>query len=163
MAFGTGHHPTTRMCLEILEETVRPGVDVLDLGCGSGILAIAAAKLGARSVRGLEIDAVAAAVAESNVRQNDVAASVSIAHGTLPHPDVHRRGFDVALANISAKVVVELAEELAAALRPRGTLVVSGVLLENESRVSGRLSEVGFVPTGRRVDGDWVTTVVLAP
>ena len=72
MAFGTGHHPTTRMCLELLERYVRPGDRILDLGCGSGILSIAAAKLGASDVLGFEIDPIAASVAERNVRENDV-------------------------------------------------------------------------------------------
>ena len=77
MAFGTGHHPTTRMCLELLETHIQPGDRVLDLGCGSGILSIAAAKLGASDVFGLEIDPIAASVAERNVRENGVQDTVT--------------------------------------------------------------------------------------
>jgi ribosomal protein L11 methyltransferase len=159
MAFGTGHHPTTRMCLELLEELVSPGVDVLDIGCGSGILSIAAAKLGARSVYGLEIDPAAAAVAASNVRENGVAHSVKIGQGSLPHPDVARKSYDVAVANISSKVISEAAGELAAVVRPSGTLIVSGVLLDNQDVVKRALVAVGCVLERTIEDGDWVSLV----
>ena len=85
MAFGTGHHPTTTMCLAALEELVSPGCSVLDLGCGSGILSIAAAKLGASGVLALDIDATAVETAAANVRQNGVEAAVTVDEGTLPH------------------------------------------------------------------------------
>ena len=116
MAFGTGHHPTTRMCLELLEDHIRPGVDALDVGCGSGILSIAAAKLGAGRVLGLEIEKMAAEVAESNVRQNGVSRTVRVGHGTLPDADTQAHSYDIAVANISSKVISELRRRT----RPRG-------------------------------------------
>ena len=85
MAFGTGHHPTTTMCLAALEELVSPGCSVLDLGCGSGILSIAAAKLGASEVLGLDIDPTAVETAAANVKQNGVDAVVTVDEGTLPY------------------------------------------------------------------------------
>ena len=86
MAFGTGHHPTTRMCLEEVEALVEPGMEVLDAGCGSGILSIAAALLGARRAFGLDVEEVAVSVAQANAAENGVAGVVSAVVGSLPHP-----------------------------------------------------------------------------
>ena len=87
MAFGTGHHPTTRSCLEQLERMVAPGASVLDFGCGSGILSIAASKLGASSVLGVEADSSAVRVAKQNARENGVQHNVLVVEGTLPRPE----------------------------------------------------------------------------
>lgn len=163
MAFGTGHHPTTRMCLELLEELVTPGMDVLDVGCGSAILSIAAAGLGAGSVLGLEIDPVAEEVARSNVRDNDLDGTVKVTLGTLPHADVDTDCYDIAVANISAKIVSELAGELVAAVRPGGTLIVSGVLQDNADGVVQSLTEAGAHVRRRCISGDWVSLVGSVP
>ena len=104
MAFGTGHHPTTRMCLEVIERVVTSGDDVLDVGCGSGILSIAAAKLGAERVVGLEIDADATRVAQSNANINGVDNTVEIVRGTLPNPKAPGGSFELVAANISARM-----------------------------------------------------------
>lgn len=157
MAFGTGHHPTTRMCLEQIELMVKPGISLLDVGCGSGILSIAAAKLGASRVLGMEIDTTAASVAESNSVDNEVSDTVRVVHGTLPHPDIFPRSYDIVLANISAIVIVQLTESLVTAVRPGGLLMVSGFLQKNEDEVSEALAEAGGSVEGRWVDGDWVT------
>ena len=159
MAFGTGHHPTTRMCLETLDELVTRGVDVLDVGCGSGILSIAAAKLGARHVFGLEIDSVAVNVAKQNVRDNGVEHTVRVVQGTLPHPDVKRSAYGIAVANISAKVVSEIAPYLANSVRDGGRIIASGILLENKDVVVSALGEAGAELEQTLVDGDWVTLV----
>ena len=163
MAFGTGYHPTTRMCLELLEELVRPGMNVLDLGCGSGILSIAAAKLGAHSVLGLEVDPVAAQVAVSNVRLNKVARTARVSPGTLPHPDISANSFDVAVANISARVISSLASQLVEVVRPGGTLVVSGVLSDKRAIVAERLREAGALVERSCAEGDWVSLVAAVP
>ena len=92
MAFGTGHHPTTRMCLEQVEALVEPGMEVLDAGCGSGILSIAAALLGARRAFGLDVEETAVSVAEANAAENGVAGVVSAVAGSLPHPCVSGMG-----------------------------------------------------------------------
>ena len=163
MAFGTGHHPTTRMCLERLEEMVRPGMRVLDVGCGSGILSIAAAKLGAKSVLALEIDSVAVDVARRNVEDNGVGQVVSVSHGSLPHPDVRTGSYDIAVANISAKVVSEIAGELVSALAPGGHLIASGIIEENRSGVEQHLAETEAHVDSTVSDGDWVTMVISRP
>ena len=160
MAFGTGHHPTTRMCLEVLENLVKPGIDVLDVGCGSGILSIAAAKLGARSVLGLEIDSVALKVAKQNVRDNRVSYVVRVAEGTLPHPAVREHGYDLSLINISAKVVSDLAWELARAAKPGGRVVASGILDERSDSVRSALAAAGCRVEERLADGDWIALVL---
>ncbi len=163
MAFGTGHHPTTRMCLEQLEKLVNPGMDVLDLGCGSGILSIAAAKLGAKRVDGLEVETVAVEAARENVRVNEVESNIQIVHGTLPHPDIQAEDYDIAVANISAKVVIEMAEDLVRAVRPGAKLVVSGIILENNYNVRRALDKAGVTLVGEVQDGDWVSLVASKP
>ena len=153
MAFGTGQHPTTLMCLRALEELLRPGVDVLDLGTGSGILALAAARLGATSVLALDIDPQAAAVARENVRLNGLEAVVQVAEGGLD--EALRAAFDLAMANISAPVIVEMASALAAVLRPGGLLIVAGFSVESADRVSSGLARTGLMVERALADGDW--------
>ena len=159
MAFGTGHHPTTRMCLEQLDALVKRGMDVLDVGCGSGVLSIAAARLGARHVFGLEIDSVAVNVAKQNVRDNDAEHTVRVLQGTLPHSDVKQSAYGIAVANISAKVVSELAPYLVNAVQSGGKVLASGILLENKDSVVQALTDSGATLEQTLVDGDWVTLV----
>jgi len=163
MAFGTGHHPTTRMCLELLENMVKPGMSVLDVGCGSGILSIAAAKLGARSVLGIEIDSVALRVAKQNILENGVGQNIRIVQGSLPHPDVGALSYDLAVANISAKVITEIAGELVGAARPGGKVIASGILLDNRDAVAQALDSAGGLLNQTIADGDWVALVVSIP
>lgn len=162
MAFGTGHHPTTKMCIELLEEHVCPGFDILDMGCGSGILSIVAAKLGASRVIGLEIDDVAANVAASNVKSNEVCA-VEVIHGTLPHPAVVNRTFDITIANISSREIVKLAPHLMSSMKPEGVLIASGILEENADNVVEAMSARGSSVVGTFTEEDWVTLVVKGP
>jgi ribosomal protein L11 methyltransferase len=124
VAFGTGTHPTTRLCLAWLDATLPPGASVLDYGCGSGILAITAAKLGASAVVGVDIDPQALAAARANSRANGVDASYTDLHG-LSQSTIT---FDVVLANILSNPLKLLAPALAARVAPRGSLVLSGVL-----------------------------------
>jgi ribosomal protein L11 methyltransferase len=121
MAFGTGQHPTTRLCLEALESRLRPGEQVLDLGTGSGILAAAAALLGAARVIALDVDPVAVDVARQNVAVNGVEGRVQVLEGSLgdagPLPDADMSRFDMVLANISTAGITEMAPALARAGR----------------------------------------------
>ncbi len=159
MAFGTGHHPTTRMCLELLEDLVVEGTDVLDVGCGSGILSIVAAKLGATSVSSIDVEPLAAKVAASNVRENGSEAVVSVFQGSLPHPEVRPDRYDLAVANISAKVVLDLAGHLVTSVKPDGYLVLSGILTKDSDGVIDRLrSERAHVTRVEQAD-DWVSLV----
>jgi len=129
LAFGTGSHPTTRLCLEWLHETLGGGETVLDYGCGSGILAIAAAKFGAGRVVGVDVDPQAVRASESNARQNDVAA-VFVEPGALP-PAAN----DVVVANILANPLILLAPALAQRVAAGGRIALSGILEEQADSV----------------------------
>jgi ribosomal protein L11 methyltransferase len=122
LAFGTGSHPTTRLCLDWLDRHMSPGCSVIDYGCGSGILAIAAAKLGAARVRGVDIDAQAVLSSRYNAERNDVIAEFSNVDEAPPEPA------DVVLANILSNPLKVLAPLLARLTVPGGTLVLSGIL-----------------------------------
>ena len=159
MAFGTGHHPTTRVCLELVEELAKPGISFLDVGCGSGILSIAAVGLGAGKVFSLDIDSVAAKVAKENMRENGVGPGVRVVQGTLPHQEVLPNTYDLVVANISAKVVSEMADDLLKSAAPGGSVIVSGVLVDNRDRVELALSAAGGIVERTLVDDDWVTVV----
>lgn len=124
MAFGTGSHPTTRLCLEWLERTITPGVSVLDYGCGSGILAIAAARFGAAEVLGVDIDAQAVTIARDNARRNRVRAHFTDSANAL------QGQFDIVIANILSNPLKALAPALCAHVRPGGMLALSGILVE---------------------------------
>ena len=124
MAFGTGSHPTTRLCLEWLERTVSSGVSLLDYGCGSGILAIAAAKLGAGEVVGVDIDAQAVSAAIANAERNAVVARFDDTANAIEGQ------FDIVVANILSNPLKALAPAIAAYVRPGGRLALSGILAE---------------------------------
>jgi ribosomal protein L11 methyltransferase len=159
MAFGTGQHETTRMCLEELERAVTAGDAVLDVGCGSGILSLAAARLGAASVTAVDIDADCVRVTRENVRMNALDATVRAGEGTLgeawPFSDAPDDRFDVVVANIVARVIIDLAGPLVRSLRPHDTLIVSGVIAEREHQVAEALTAAGALIAATRAMGDW--------
>jgi ribosomal protein L11 methyltransferase len=155
MAFGTGLHPTTQLCLCALERFVQPGMQVLDLGTGSGILAVAAVKLGAGRVLALDSDQQAVKVARANVVDNDVAGRVSVRRGSLA--DVSGT-FDLVVVNILARVIVEMVEEgLSERLRPDGILVTAGIIAETADSVAMAFERGNFRLVERRQRGDWVS------
>jgi len=157
MAFGTGLHPTTRQCLLALEEHLRPGMSVLDLGSGSGILAIAAAKLGAGAVLALDTDPTAVEVARANVRANGVQHQVTVAHGSLP---TAQGTFDLVLVNILAHVIIELiAQGLINRLKAGGIIVTAGIIAEQAADVETALREQGVAIVERKVERDWVSFI----
>jgi ribosomal protein L11 methyltransferase len=159
MAFGTGQHPTTAMCLRALEDRLQPGDAVLDLGTGSGILAIAAARLGAERVLALDTDPQAVKAARQNAAANGVAETVDVREGTLPEGAGEER-FDLAAANISGLTIERLAPALADSLRDGGTLIVSGFLEDTVEALSRALTAVGF--RVERVDAEGVWRAVTA-
>lgn len=132
LAFGTGTHPTTSLCLQWLDEQPLASKQILDYGCGSGILAIAAAKLGAEKVTAIDIDPQALQATQNNAARNEVSQLIST---HLPM-DLPEAGYDMLLANILAGPLAELADMLCAALRPGGTLVLSGILAEQADNVA---------------------------
>lgn len=156
MALGTGLHPTTRLMLAALQDRVYPGMRVLDLGTGSGILAIAAAKLGAQ-VAALDVSDVAAEVARENVRLNGLADSIMVSEGSMDALAGER--FDVILANIIASVLADLARPLCEALDPRGELLASGIVEERASLVRDAFSAAGLEIADEQWDEDWLLLV----
>ncbi len=159
MAFGTGLHPTTRLCLMALETWVQAGDHVLDVGTGSGILAIAAAKLGAARVIGVDLDPVAVQVARENVRLNDVTDRVQIEVGTLDTLNPMPRSMDCVVVNILADVIIKLTPALTTCLRHAGTLIASGIIEEQEDAVMKAFDTAGLQVVERRQQKDWVALV----
>lgn len=131
LAFGTGTHPSTALCLTWLDARLAAGADVIDYGCGSGVLAIAAAKLGARRVSAFDIDPQALTATRDNAAANHVVAQVEVHPSAASLP----RGADVVLANILAGTLIELAPALCALLRPGGSLVLAGILRQQVHEV----------------------------
>jgi ribosomal protein L11 methyltransferase len=154
-AFGSGTHETTRLVLREVDRRVRGGEHVLDVGCGSGILGVAALKLGARRVRAVDVDADAVPVAMDNARRNRVAARMRVS--TTPVGRL-RGTYDLVLANIETVVLLELADAIAARVAPRGTLVLSGVLAGEQDRVCDAFTGFHRAILGR--EGEWVAPVL---
>lgn len=149
-AFGSGHHDTTLGCLEALAGLDLAGREVLDVGTGTGILAIAAARRDAGHVLGVDVDPDAIEVARDNAAANEVA--VGLAVGSV---EVVRQPFDVVVANLLTQTVVDLAEALLGALVPGGHLVTSGIGAPRADLVADALRRAGLVAVTTRVRGDW--------
>jgi ribosomal protein L11 methyltransferase len=164
MAFGTGTHPTTQLCLELLENRVRPGDHVLDLGCGSGILSVAALKLGAASALALDIDPEAGRATQENARLNGVSDQLKFRLGSLDavvkptdQSLISSLQFSIVIANILAPVILDFIRHgLAATVAPEGTLIISGVRTSESQSVVDALREVNVVVIEQRQSEDWV-------
>ena len=163
MAFGTGRHPTTRMCLEIVEELARPGISVLDLGTGSGILSIAAARFGAASILALDTDTVAVRSAQENCVRNGVEATVRVEAGSLESLPAGRQ-WDLLLVNILAPVILQLFEGgMAERIAPGGKIALAGIIEEQADGVLAALTHHRLELVERRQVKDWVSLVARQP
>jgi ribosomal protein L11 methyltransferase len=156
MAFGTGLHPTTRGCLTLLQAISPMPARVLDVGSGSGILALAALRLGAQRADCLDTDPVAVEATLANAAANELADRVRAVAGTLP-PRPAGEPHPLVLANLVAAVLIELAEPLAAHVARGGRLLASGIIDGRAAEVLSALSSAGFVVEERLNDGEWVS------
>lgn len=158
MAFGTGLHPTTRMCLAALEEHVQPNIRMLDVGSGSGILSIAAAKLGAREILALDTDPIAVDTAAQNIAINRVENIIRVEQGSLD-AERERDSSDLICVNILAEVICDLAPAIGSSLRTEGVVVASGILDHKADDVIDALDVAGIGLIEKKQEEDWVTIV----
>ncbi len=170
MAFGTGLHPSTQLCLAAMETVVRPGQRILDAGCGSGILSIAAARLGVAAVQGFDIDPIAARATQENAALNDLPIAIDTFVSTGPDGSVswpaaggEQPLFDVILVNILLPVIVDLLKRgLARSLAPAGRMLLAGVIADQETQLRAALAEQQLAVEARYQQGDWVAFVVTS-
>jgi ribosomal protein L11 methyltransferase len=158
MAFGTGTHPTTILCLRLLEKYIRPGHHVLDVGTGSGILLIAAARLGAAALTGVDSDPLAVETANKNLVQNRIdPQKFSILQGDLVN--CISRPHHVVAANILAHVIIDLLDDVPKVMSPGGLFICSGIIKAYENDVAGKMTRCGLEPVEVLIMEDWVAMV----
>jgi ribosomal protein L11 methyltransferase len=157
MAFGTGTHETTRLCAQLLEKYVSAGDTVIDVGCGTGILSIAAAKLGAGLITAVDIDEVAVRVAGENCRINGVEKGITVVRGALA--DLEKKRVDIIVANIIADVIIEIADDIKYYLKNDGIIITSGIIRERRENVLEAYASRGFVREALLELGEWVAIV----
>lgn len=157
MAFGTGGHASTKLCLLALQEHIRGGETVLDVGTGSGILALAAAKLGASRVLGLDNDPVAVKVARENVHRAGLQEKLAVELGDSPL--AFEGVANVVVANIVPNVIIPMADALSAKAMPGGMVITSGIILERAAEVRTALEKAGLLTYQQLIDGEWVALV----
>ncbi len=162
-AFGTGQHETTRLCIAAIERHLGNSADVLDVGCGSGILAIAAAKLGAHQIRAVDTDPEAIQVTEENARANSVEGRIESAVGSLgaewPWAASPEESANLVVANISSTIVLRMLPSIVTALTPGGRAILSGFLAEDAARIEAAVVSAGFAHLETQSDGDWACLV----
>ncbi|MBT2582348.1 50S ribosomal protein L11 methyltransferase [Planococcus sp. ISL-109] len=161
MAFGTGTHPTTVMSLQALEKHVQRGNSVIDVGTGSGVLAIGAALLEAETVRALDLDEVAVKSASLNVELNKVEHRVEVFHSNLL--DAIDKPADVVVANILAEIIISFTDDAYQAVKPGGTYITSGIIAQKKNDVKEALKASGFIIEDVMMMEDWVTIISKKP
>jgi ribosomal protein L11 methyltransferase len=154
-AFGTGDHPTTRLCMELMQDAPLSSLVVADVGCGSGILSIAACKLGARSVVAIDIEPVAVEVARLNAALNEVTFDAVVGEGIDGLP-MDAAPFDLVVSNIISAIIIRLACDVAAVLKDGGLWIVSGIIVQNWPDVLEAAERSGFMLDQRREEDGWV-------
>lgn len=161
MAFGTGTHPTTVMCLQALEKTVKSGDYVTDVGTGSGVLAIGAALLGAKHVHALDLDEVAVRSAEINVELNKVQHIANVVHGNLL--DNVEQQSDIVVANILAEIIISFTNDAFQVVKEGGMFITSGIIGAKKEDVKQSLEAAGFIIVEVMMMEDWVTILSMKP
>ncbi len=159
IAFGTGYHPTTNMCLQLLESNIKTGMKVVDIGCGSGILSIASIKLGAKRVVGIDIDPNAIKVSKQNSILNSTSNNSQFLKGTLTDLSLDLKSFDIFVINISSKIFKELASHIRNHIPENSKIIISGILEENENEIQKELKFLKFnILSNNPLEG-WVTMI----
>ena len=153
MAFGTGTHDTTSLCVKLLDKYVKPGMEMLDVGCGSGILAIAGTMLGTGKTVGVDIDELAVRVAKENAEMND-AGRIDFICGDLTQKVSGK--YDIVTANLVADIVIRLSKDISTFLKEDGLIIVSGIILERENDVAEAMEAANLELVERRENGGWV-------
>lgn len=161
MAFGTGTHPTTVMCLQALEKTVKSDDYVTDVGTGSGVLAIGAALLGAKHVHALDLDEVAVRSAEINVQLNKVQHIANVVHGNLL--DSVEQQSDIVVANILAEIIMSFTNDAFQVVKEGGMFITSGIIGAKKEDVKQSLEAAGFIIVEVMMMEDWVTIISKKP
>jgi ribosomal protein L11 methyltransferase len=159
MAFGTGTHPTTVMCIQALERTVKNGDQVIDVGTGSGVLSIAAAMLGAEHIRAFDLDEVAVRSARLNIKLNKVQDSVTVSQNNLLD-GAEDACADIVVANILAEVILRFTEDAARVVKPGGYFIASGIIQPKKDQVKDALNQAGFELEESIVMEDWVALIL---
>jgi len=154
LAFGSGSHPTTKICLLAIKKAVKPESHVLDVGCGTGILSLAAAKLGAASVTATDVDPIALALVQQNARRNRLGKRITVVPGGLDG-NLQREDYDLVVANLSLELHSQLAPHLVAVLAKSGTLIASGFKEGSSAEVRTLMQQEGLAMSGMYTSGVW--------
>ena len=163
MAFGTGAHETTRLVMRLMQKEIKEGDVVLDVGCGSGILSICAAKLGAKEVFGYDIDPVAVKVSRENAEINE---ADNITFGTsdlLSGVKKQECGYDVCVANIVSEIIIRMLPDISAYLKPCAPIVLSGIVKEKRDEVLSAANKYGYALIDEATENDWVALKIAKP
>ncbi|MBO1205085.1 MULTISPECIES: 50S ribosomal protein L11 methyltransferase [Staphylococcus] len=157
MAFGTGDHPTTSMCLKAIEKFVKPEDSVIDVGTGSGILSIASHLLGVKRIKALDVDEMAIKVAKENFEKNHCEAAIEAVPGNLLTEETEK--FDVVIANILAHIIEEMIEDAYNTLNKEGYFITSGIIVEKHEAILNQMKRIGFKINSINHDNGWVCIV----
>lgn len=157
LAFGTGMHETTKMCMEFIEEYVEKGMTIADVGCGTGILSILAAKLGAKDIKAIDLDPVCIPIAKENTQVNNVQDSVEVIKGDLT--EKLKEKADIIIANIVATPIIEIIKKLNKVLKPQGYFIASGIIDDRKQDVLDALEKAGLKLIEIKEEKVWVALV----